>query len=405
MYCKWQLPLICSFPITRRKVYLSTLLQTKGQPNTTNWFYVKQPIRFDSNGITLGFVNQGQTPSTMKRVNVNEEEDFYEGDKHAAKRLRTEDTEHLVTERQHEVVTYPFFFYKDFSTNPDPDSLVPLTAPGRVPNFPAKMHAILSRQDLADVICWMPHGRGWKVHKPREFEVSVLPTYFEHSKFSSFIRQANGWGFRRINAGRDRNCYYHPQFLRGLPHLCKEMKRPGVSQKAPVDPDREPDLYRISEIFPVPERAQDDSIMLFSTLNGGPKARISISSILPHHSNFLSASAVVTTAGAALRPSIELTPRDQEALSAFYMSLGQMSGDLKELSQGVSRIMSPESPVIQKVLPSFAPGMQHQLHNTIAASSSMIHQNSSYQTLVAANQLAFAHQPGLYERGNEGQRP
>jgi HSF-type DNA-binding len=64
-------------------------------------------------------------------------------------------------------------------------------------NKTAKMHAILSRTDLKDVVGWLPHGRSWRVLKPREFEIKVLPTYFDHNKFSSFIRQANGWGFRR----------------------------------------------------------------------------------------------------------------------------------------------------------------------------------------------------------------
>lgn len=141
---------------------------------------------------------------------------------------------------QGDLQPYPFFYYKDYSTKPDPDSLTPLTPPGRVPNFPAKMHAILARSDLADVITWMPHGRSWKVLKPREFEVRVIPVYFEHAKFSSFIRQANGWGFRRISTGRDRNSYYHPMFLRGMPYLCKDMKRPGVSKKLAADPDHEP---------------------------------------------------------------------------------------------------------------------------------------------------------------------
>lgn len=137
-----------------------------------------------------------------------------------------------------ELKPHPFFYYKDYSTQEDADPLTPLTPPGRVPNFVAKMHAILSRPDLADIITWMPHGRAWKVLKPREFEIRVIPTYFEHAKFSSFIRQANGWGFRRITSGRDRNSYYHPLFLRALPHLCKEMKRPGVAKKLAADPGK-----------------------------------------------------------------------------------------------------------------------------------------------------------------------
>lgn len=172
--------------------------------------------------------------------------------------------------------TFPYFFYSDFSGLPDPDPLTPLTSPGRVPNFPAKMHSILSRPDLADVVAWMPHGRSWRVLKPREFEIRVIPTYFEHAKFSSFIRQANGWGFRRITQGRDRNSYYHELFLRGLPHLCKQMKRPGVSEKQSADPEHEPDFYKIAEQHPVPDKADDESILLQCTLQGGPKARMPI---------------------------------------------------------------------------------------------------------------------------------
>ena len=147
----------------------------------------------------------------------------------------------------------PYFDYRDFSEVPDPNPSVPLTAPGRLPNFPVKMLAILSRPDLSHIISWMPHGRSWRVWKPREFEVKVIPAYFEHSKFSSFIRQANGWGFRRITKGPDRNSYYHELFLRGLPHLTKMMQRPHPSQKPSLNPSTEPQFYKISQDHPLPE--------------------------------------------------------------------------------------------------------------------------------------------------------
>jgi hypothetical protein len=176
-----------------------------------------------------------------------------------------------------ELLPAPYFYYRDHSTVEDDDPLTPLTPLARVPNFPAKMHAILSRSDLADVVTWLPHGRAWRVLKPREFEVRVIPSYFEHNKFSSFIRQANGWGFRRITKGPDRNSYYHELFLRGIPHLSKMMKRPGPSKKPSVDPDHEPDLYKIGEEHPVPEKGSNpDDILFPSTLIGGPKARMNV---------------------------------------------------------------------------------------------------------------------------------
>ena len=147
----------------------------------------------------------------------------------------------------------PYFYYKDFGAVEDPDPSMPVTAPGRIPNFPAKMYAILSRPEYQDIVSWMPHGRSWKVHKPREFEIKVIPAYFEHNKFSSFIRQANGWGFRRMmQKGRDdRNSYYHELFLRGKPHLLKEMKRPSPNMKPQADPSTEPDFKKISEESPL----------------------------------------------------------------------------------------------------------------------------------------------------------
>lgn len=172
---------------------------------------------------------------------------------------------------------YPYFYYRDHSHVEDPDPFKPLTAPGRVPNFPAKMMAILSRPEYSDIVCWLDHGRAWKVLKSRQFEAEVIPKFFEHAKFSSFIRQANGWGFRRITQGKDRNAYYNELFLRGLPHLCKQMKRHGVSEKQTADPDHEPDLQKISEEHPLPlEGPDDDSILLPHILKEGPKARMPV---------------------------------------------------------------------------------------------------------------------------------
>jgi hypothetical protein len=282
-----------------------------------------------------------------------------------------------------EPAPYPFFHYKDYSTKPDPDELTPLTPPGRVPNFPAKMHSILSRPDLADVICWMPHGRSWRVLKPREFEIRVIPTYFEHAKFSSFIRQANGWGFRRITQGRDRNSYYHELFMRGLPHLCKDMKRPGVAMKQAADPEHEPDFYKIAEQLPVPEKAEDDSIILQCTLTGGPKAR------MPIYSGF--ASAVTTFEDSKPAPVAtavpQLTPRDQQALSAFQQSLGASESQMKHLSVAAAppAVAQPQQVYVPPT--AFYASQPNTL--TLPAGNAAMGGNKMH-ALAAANELAFS---------------
>ncbi|KAL9186525.1 hypothetical protein ACHAXT_005763 [Thalassiosira profunda] len=171
----------------------------------------------------------------------------------------------------------PWYYYTDHSLEPDDDPLVPMTSAGSVPTFPAKMHAILTNPALADVVEWAPHGRSWRIIKPREFEVRVLPKYFEHSKFSSFVRQANGWGFRRMGQGYEKNAYYHEYFLRSMPYLCKKMRRPKVSEKRPIDPEFEPDFDAISFQFPVPnEPPTRELLVIQKVMEVGAKARMPV---------------------------------------------------------------------------------------------------------------------------------
>jgi hypothetical protein len=206
---------------------------------------------------------------------------------------------------------HPYFYYRDFSTLPDPDPATPITAPGRIPNFPAKMYAILSRKDLCDIITWLPHGRSWKVLKPREFEVKVIPTYFEHSKFSSFIRQANGWGFRRIiSKGGDRNSYYHELFLRGKPHLIKLMRRPPPSSKPLADATTEPDFHAISAERPLPE-IKDGDAATDAVASGNFPRQATYSFIPPQISSAAPAAAAATTK-VAPGPAVQAPPPSQQ---------------------------------------------------------------------------------------------
>jgi hypothetical protein len=66
------------------------------------------------------------------------------------------------------------------------------------PPFPLKLHQILSNPDYQECICWLPHGRSWRILKPSSFEQVVIPLYFRHAKYASFMRQVNGWGFKRV---------------------------------------------------------------------------------------------------------------------------------------------------------------------------------------------------------------
>jgi len=75
--------------------------------------------------------------------------------------------------------------------------------------FPERLFQILSTSEHEHIISWLPHGKAWRVLDEIKFEEEVIPLYFRHSKFQSFLRQVTGWGFRRVKNGSEKNSYYH----------------------------------------------------------------------------------------------------------------------------------------------------------------------------------------------------
>jgi hypothetical protein len=104
--------------------------------------------------------------------------------------------------------------YTDFSRVLAPkagtaSSLLNQPTSAKEPTFPVKLHLILSNPEFDDIIAWLPHGRSWRILQQKAFEERVIPLYFRHGRYSSFARQVNGWGFRRVTHGSDYNSYYH----------------------------------------------------------------------------------------------------------------------------------------------------------------------------------------------------
>jgi hypothetical protein len=53
----------------------------------------------------------------------------------------------------------------------------------------------------------------------------AVPKYFKHTRYKSFQRQLNLWGFKRVTSGHEKNAVHHEHFRRGSPELCNHMIR------------------------------------------------------------------------------------------------------------------------------------------------------------------------------------
>lgn len=91
---------------------------------------------------------------------------------------------------------------------------------------------ILADERYADVIGWLPHGKGFLIFKKKRFAVEVLPAYFKKSKFTSFTRKLNRWGFVRVTRGPETGAYYHDLFRKDDLRLCMQMSCQPSSSKA-----------------------------------------------------------------------------------------------------------------------------------------------------------------------------
>eukprot|EP00903_Cladosiphon_okamuranus_P006531 g6382.t1 len=97
--------------------------------------------------------------------------------------------------------------------------------------FPYILYDLLKKESSA-IVMWTSTGTAFGIRDMASFRQDVLTCYFKHNKFSSFQRQLNLYGFRKVVKGRESGCYMHPSFLRDHPEKLTEVKR-GVVPPCP----------------------------------------------------------------------------------------------------------------------------------------------------------------------------
>jgi hypothetical protein len=78
-----------------------------------------------------------------------------------------------------------------------------------------------------DIGGWSDDGESFIIKNVEVFARDVIPTAYKHNHWSSFVRQLNFYGFRKIKSELLTSAceFRHPQFIRGQSQLLSLIKR------------------------------------------------------------------------------------------------------------------------------------------------------------------------------------
>ncbi|XP_076469919.1 heat shock factor protein-like [Babylonia areolata] len=130
---------------------------------------------------------------------------------------------------------------------------------GNVPAFLSKLWILVEDPSNNEIICWDAEGTSFHIYDQSRFAAEVLPYYFKHNNISSFIRQLNMYGFRKVpnmeqgglKVERDDVEFQHQFFVRGHEELLDRIKRKtgqARTEQRPVSLDRDSLAKVLSEV-------------------------------------------------------------------------------------------------------------------------------------------------------------
>ena len=95
-------------------------------------------------------------------------------------------------------------------------------------SFLIKLYTILNNKNYSKYIYWSRDGKSFIITNSNDFTKHVLPKFFSHQKFSSFVRQLNLYNFHKVKTKeKEEQKYTHKEFSKDKTiEQIKSIKKP-----------------------------------------------------------------------------------------------------------------------------------------------------------------------------------
>lgn len=143
--------------------------------------------------------------------------------------------------------------------------------------FLTKTYQLVDDGNTDQVVSWNQTGETFIVWKTAEFAKDLLPTYFKHNNFSSFVRQLNTYGFRKIVP--DKWEFSNDNFKRGRKDLLIDIHRRKSANHSPPLTTDAGKLSSPAAGLPTPTNSGEDLVSGSTSATSSPKNTVLIEAL------------------------------------------------------------------------------------------------------------------------------